>query len=130
MDRKVRIDELLQEIDGPVSDKWYEASMRKWKAVGDVTVEEYQADLKAKELMALVRPVIRRALNSRRWTDISFSKGYVLDHSTKPYQKKPYIRVAAFGNGLNLECKFWPRSAAGIIKVAESLRRAIAAYEH
>lgn len=130
IERRSEIDRLLGELDGHVSESYWRAREESIVASARSDKEFMAIEEKGKELISLVRPMIRQALGNRyTFYDIRFNNGISMDYGTSPYKTQAYLEIEVFCRYFSFKAKLFPRSVHGIEKVVRALKAAIFAYD-
>ena len=130
LERRSEIDRLLGELDGHVNESFWRAREESIAASARSDREFDAIESKGRELISLVRPMIRQALGQRyTFYEIRFNNGISMDYGTAPYKTKAYLEIEVFCRYFSIKVKLFPRSVHGIEKVIRSLKASIFAYD-
>lgn len=130
IERRREIERLLGELDGYVEESFWRADQEYRDAHTHRNQEFSAIEAKAKELISIIRPMIRNALGKHyTFYDIGFNNGINIDYSTGPYKSRPYLEIRVSCRYFAVESKIWPRTAHAIEKTVRALKAAIFAYE-
>lgn len=130
IERRSEIDRLLGELDGHVNESYWRAHEELNLAAVKDHKEFAAIESKGKELIALIRPMIRQALGSRyTFYEIRFNNGISMDYSTAPYKTQAYLEIEVYCRYFSIKAKLFPRTVHGIEKVIRCLKASIFAYD-
>lgn len=84
-------------------------------------------DRDGRALASATRRAFQRAI--KVWNTVTVSSStYVIDHSTRPYTRKPRLEVVVWSRGCEFKFSFWPRCRADVLGAAQRAGRTVDAW--
>lgn len=85
-------------------------------------------DRDGRVLASATRRAFHRAIKA--WSRVEvYGHTYTIDHSTRPYTRKPRLEVHVWSIGCEFRFSFWPRCRADVLAAAKRAARTVAAWQ-
>ena len=125
----MRIDDLLEKLEGPMSKEWKQAHDYDYSFRLKEERLQKECEELGKELCDFARrelAITCQKMSKRTWCNVSMiGPGYILDHDAPIPVKNPYLRFSvSIGGNSRIEYNHWPKSRADIQAVCNRLAEA------